>query len=92
MASPIGAAATEPEKSPTEQLEEAADKLMTFLRIALVAIPQYELPEVLPNGDIIIRRVHPPMEDPNDAPKSGEELPNADPDKPTGPGDKGVRT
>jgi hypothetical protein len=38
------------------------------LRLVMRAIPQYELPEVLPNGDIIIRRI-PPEPDPKRTPQ-----------------------
>ena len=41
------------------ETEEALDDLLEMLEFMLHAIPQYELPEVLENGDIIIRRVHP---------------------------------
>lgn len=47
----------------TEEFEERAreglETLMMALESFIEAIPQYELPEVLDNGDIIIRRVHP---------------------------------
>jgi hypothetical protein len=36
--------------------KDAADKLMTALRAMLRAIPQYEMPEITEEGDIIIRR------------------------------------
>lgn len=36
---------------------EALDKLMRLLNSAIGNIPQYQAPEVLPNGDIIIRRI-----------------------------------
>jgi len=38
---------------------EAAERLVTTLRMLLQYVPQYEMPEVLDNGDIIIRRKHP---------------------------------
>lgn len=41
---------------------EAAERLMTTLRMLLQYVPQYEMPEVLDNGDIIIRRKHPEEE------------------------------
>ncbi len=42
---------------------EALDRLMKALRLMVDSIPQYEAPEVLPNGDIIIRRIHPEKKD-----------------------------
>ena len=42
-----------------ELAQEGLDRLMLALEAMLEAIPQYELPEVLENGDIIIRRVQP---------------------------------
>ena len=32
---------------------------MRALELMLDSIPMFEVPEILPNGDIIIRRVHP---------------------------------
>jgi hypothetical protein len=42
-----------------EMAKEAIDQLMGALRLVIDSIPQYEAPEVLENGDIIIRRKHP---------------------------------
>jgi hypothetical protein len=57
------ALADEPSR-PQDELErfarETAQKLMLGLSVMLQSIPQYEMPEVLPNGDIIIRRKLPP--------------------------------
>jgi len=47
-----------------EMAREAAERLMTMLRLILAAVPQYEAPEILDNGDIIIRRKQPSAEDP----------------------------
>tara|TARA_B100000676_G_C18072807_1_gene845490 strand:+ start:1979 stop:2239 length:261 start_codon:yes stop_codon:yes gene_type:complete len=47
--------------------EDAMARLMLALELMIAAIPQYEMPEVLENGDIIIRRVRPAVEgDTND--------------------------
>lgn len=35
---------------------EAVQKLLLALRLVIDDIPRYEMPEMLPNGDIIIRR------------------------------------
>ncbi len=45
------------QESPRELATEGVQKLMLALELLLQAIPQYEMPEVLENGDIIIRRV-----------------------------------
>lgn len=37
---------------------EAIEKIMQALQLVIDKIPQYETPEILPNGDIIIRRKH----------------------------------
>ncbi len=43
-----------------EQLAgEAVAKLLRALDLMMDNVPQYAAPEVLPNGDIIIRRLHP---------------------------------
>ena len=39
--------------------KQAVDKLLGALRMVIDSVPQYEAPEVLDNGDIIIRRKHP---------------------------------
>jgi hypothetical protein len=38
---------------------EGLGKLLDALRAFIKSVPQYAAPEVLPNGDIIIRRIHP---------------------------------
>ncbi len=43
-----------------EAIKEGADKIMRALELMLRAVPQYAMPEVLENGDIIIRRKNPP--------------------------------
>ncbi len=42
-----------------QALKEGAEKIMRALELILHAVPQYEMPEVLDNGDIIIRRLNP---------------------------------
>lgn len=41
-----------------EMLEDGAKRVIGALQLFLSAIPQYEMPEILPNGDILIRRKH----------------------------------
>jgi hypothetical protein len=41
---------------------EGIGKLLEALQMFVKSVPQYSAPEVLPNGDIIIRRVHPNKE------------------------------
>ena len=43
------------EQAPREGLED----VLRALKLILHAVPQYQMPEVLDNGDIIIRRQHP---------------------------------
>ncbi|HEX9702565.1 MAG TPA: hypothetical protein VGA19_06895, partial [Rhodospirillales bacterium] len=43
-------------ETPREMLEDASRKALKALELMLKAIPQYEAPEILDNGDIIIRR------------------------------------
>lgn len=50
-----------------EEAREGLATLMMALQSFIESIPQYEMPEVLENGDIIIRRVHP--EDPPPPPE-----------------------
>jgi hypothetical protein len=46
-------------KEAEEMAREALDKLMKAMSALVKSIPQYEMPETLPNGDIIIRRKRP---------------------------------
>lgn len=55
-AAPAGAQAAEEEKAPDELAREGMGKIISALELLIATIPTYELPEVLPNGDIIIRR------------------------------------
>lgn len=60
LMAPTTAAFGESEKeSFEEQAREGLATLMMALESFIESIPQYEMPEVLENGDIIIRRVHP---------------------------------
>lgn len=56
-AGPLRAEDTPP--GPTQKLEEGVENFLSAIKLFLLAIPQYSAPEVLPNGDIIIRRIHP---------------------------------
>lgn len=47
------------EQSPQELIEESAEGLIQALKLMLRMIPQYEAPVILPNGDILIRRIQP---------------------------------
>jgi hypothetical protein len=59
------------EKDPMVLAEEGAQKLIFALELMLQAIPQYAMPEILDNGDIIIRRVDP--EDGDNVPDETED-------------------
>jgi hypothetical protein len=56
-------------------LGEGMETLLRGLEMLLQTVPQYAAPEVLPNGDIIIRRVHP---EEDDAPPSPDAPPKGD--------------
>ncbi len=43
-------------KTPEELATEGLGKIISALELFMTSIPQYELPEVQPNGDILIRR------------------------------------
>ena len=64
-------------ESPAEEVErlarEAAEAIITTLTGLLAAIPQYEAPEILENGDIIIRRKNPPGRVPEETPELAPE-------------------
>jgi hypothetical protein len=48
------------EKSPEELALEGVETLMRALELMIEKIPQYEMPEINEQGDIIIRRKNPP--------------------------------
>lgn len=50
------APAPPPAESPKDMLEDASRKALRAFELMLKAIPQYEAPEILDNGDILIRR------------------------------------
>jgi hypothetical protein len=52
-----------------QQAVEGLSKLLNALGMFVKSVPQFSAPEVLPNGDIIIRRIHP---DQKPAPKTPE--------------------
>lgn len=65
----LPARAAEPNSGPAwdksqDMLEEGARRVMGALELLLQAIPQYAMPEILPNGDILIRRKHPDRDAP----------------------------
>jgi hypothetical protein len=59
------------EQSPSDLARDGLEQMMRALGLLVKSIPQYELPEVLDNGDIIIRRKDP-------ARKPGAEEPEMD--------------
>jgi hypothetical protein len=42
-----------------QEAVEGIGKLLEALQMFVKSVPQFAAPEVLPNGDIIIRRLHP---------------------------------
>lgn len=58
-----------PAQSPEQMAREGLEQMLQALRLLVDRIPQYELPEVLPNGDIIIRRKHPKPKPDSDEPE-----------------------
>ncbi len=67
LALPGAVRAEEPDQKPGEMLQDGMRSIMGALELLLMSIPQYAAPEVLPNGDILIRRVNPaaPPESPD---------------------------
>lgn len=62
------ARAEDPADDPLARAEDGMREILTALQLLIASIPQYEMPEVLDNGDIIIRRVQPETPvDPDDA-------------------------
>ena len=59
LAVPNLAAAQDPQETPGELAVEGMERLLRAIELIIEMIPQYDAPEVLPNGDIIIRRKNP---------------------------------
>lgn len=57
---------------------EGLQKILQALDLLLKTVPQYSAPEVLPNGDIIIRRVHPEDEGDEELEEPAEPAPTED--------------
>ena len=62
------------EKSPEEMVRDGLEKILSALELFLSNIPQYHAPEILDNGDILIRRKRPGEEE--DGP--GDKTPDSD--------------
>ena len=60
-------------KSPEVMIEEGTKMIFDALDLVLKAIPQYEAPEILENGDIIIRRKN-PTEDKKEKQEKGKAI------------------
>jgi hypothetical protein len=79
LSAPVAAAEADSLQDNTAEAErlagEALAKMMRALDLLITTVPLYAAPEVLPNGDIIIRRLDRP-EDDSDEPieTSGDEV------------------
>ncbi len=72
--SPGAAAHENPQESePRERAEELAretiEQMLRALEMMVQSFPQYEMPEIMDNGDIIIRRRHGPPAQPETSPE-----------------------
>jgi hypothetical protein len=47
------------QKYPEDIIEDGLKMILNALQLLLKSLPQYKVPEVLENGDIIIRRIQP---------------------------------
>jgi hypothetical protein len=67
LAAPIAPASADSLQDNTAEAErlasEALAKMMKALNLLIMTVPRYAPPEILPNGDIIIRRLDPLEED-----------------------------
>ncbi len=66
---PVLAAGEEPPDSPSEMAREGLAQLLRALEAFIDGIPQFEMPEVNEEGDIIIRRKRDSEEEPSDTPE-----------------------
>jgi hypothetical protein len=60
LAAPAVAQSTPPADDAQKLAVQGLSKLLDALGAFVKSVPQYAAPEVLPNGDIIIRRLNPP--------------------------------
>ena len=58
------------------EIAEAADSVMRLFTSLIGAIPTYEAPELMPNGDIVIRRKQPTAETPAPAKPAEKAVPD----------------
>jgi hypothetical protein len=73
VAIPGGPALAAGEEEPGELAREGRERMLRAIELMIEMIPQYELPEVMENGDIIIRRKNPPAkEDEEEEPEVDE--------------------
>ena len=56
-----------------KEAAEGIGKLLQALQMFVKSVPQFSAPEVLPNGDIIIRRIHPDQTPTPDRPKQNDD-------------------
>ena len=54
-----------PREAPEKMIEDGMKMILGAIKLILKSIPEYKAPEVLENGDIIIRRVQPNEQSPN---------------------------
>lgn len=64
--------------NPRDMLEDGVKGIVGAMEMLLMSIPQYEAPEILPNGDILIRRRQPMPKDEPAPPKATPENPPAE--------------
>ena len=68
---PALAGPTAEEETPEELMREGMERMLRAIELMIEMVPQYEMPEVTEDGDIIIRRKRRPSETPVD-PESEE--------------------
>lgn len=70
---PSLAVAQEREESPEQLMREGMENMMRAMELMIQMVPQYEPPELTPEGDIIIRRKRRPEELPPEPESIDEE-------------------
>ena len=73
----LGAPAALAQESTLDDVQKEATegiaKLLEALGMFVKSVPQFSAPEVLPNGDIILRRIHPDQSPAPNPPKSDDD-------------------
>lgn len=73
LGAPVALAQDSTRQDAQKEAVEGIGKLLEALQMFVKSVPQYSAPEVLPNGDIILRRVNPEKKPAPKTPKTEDD-------------------